>query len=348
MPDGTQLVDWDDISETRRLESLYRYGVLDTAPEESFDRITRLARGVLRTDIVAVSLVDRDRVWFKSRQGTDMCSADRDVAFCSHAIHSAEPLIVPDMLEDARFANNPLVANAPYLRFYLGVPLRTCDGHSIGTLCALDTVPRVPTADQIAVMQDLSKLVMDELELRQLATIDELTGAQTRRAFMVHGDQAISRSERYNHPLSLITFDIDHFKLVNDTHGHAAGDETLRFVAGCCRAELRSFDVFGRLGGEEFAVLVPEQGATRASAIAERLRKRIAATVVRLRTGPLRVTASFGVAEHMRHGSVADLLAEADAALYLAKRSGRNQTVTAPPVRIEQGCYGDLRPVMRF
>lgn len=337
-----------DALEARRLETLYRYGVLDTAPEESFDRITRLAKSVLQTDIAAVSLVDRDRQWFKSRQGTDLCQTSRDSSFCSHAILDAAPLIVPDTLQDARFAGNPLVTGAPWIRFYLGVPLRMPDGQSIGTLCAIDRKPRTATPDQVAVMQDLARLVIDELELRQMATTDELTGALTRRAFMANAAQAIARADRYDEPLSVITFDIDHFKHVNDSHGHATGDEVLRRVALCCRAELRSFDEFGRLGGEEFAIILPEQHARGASKAAERIRKRIAGLQVPGRAGALRVTASFGVAERAPHTSVAELLAEADAALYLAKESGRNQTITAPPPA-EDDVFGTaLAPTLRF
>ena len=349
MPDGTNVYD-RAADETRRLEALYRYGVLDSAPEESFDRITRLARTVLQTDIVAVSLIDRDRQWFKSRQGTQLCGSARDISFCTHAIADSVPMIVPDASIDPRFANSPLVTGEPWVRFYLGVPLRTPDGHNIGALCAVDRKPRTPSIEQVAVMQDLALLVIDELELRQLATVDELTGALTRRAFITHGEHAIARAQRNGHSLSLIAFDVDHFKAVNDTHGHPTGDETLRSVAACCQAELRSFDEFGRLGGEEFAVLVPEQDCDGAAAIAERLRKRIASTAVRARGGLLRVTASFGVAQHALHGTMAELMSEADAALYLAKRSGRNQTIQAPPLHVDDefSSMSSVRPTLRF
>jgi diguanylate cyclase (GGDEF)-like protein len=319
----------DQAAETRRLEALYRYGVLDTEPEESFDRITRLAKTVLQTAVVTVSLLESGRQWFKPRPGFTAQPLDSAVSVGTCVITSHQPVLVQDTLADPRFANHQPAPGQPRMRFYLGVPLRTNDGYLIGTLCAMDPEPRQPTQDHVALMQDLARLVVDELELRQLATTDGLTGALTRRAFMSEAKRAIERADRYEHDLSLLTFDIDHFKAVNDRFGHPAGDVVLRVIAAVCRAELRAVDQFGRIGGEEFAILLPETDRIAALALAERLRKAVAATRVPVASGTLTVTVSFGVVGREWREDLSTLLAEADEALYIAKRSGRNQTMAA-------------------
>jgi GAF domain-containing protein len=126
-------------TEDERLRALYRYDVLDSHPEESFDRITRLAKLALQAPIAMVSLVDRDRQWFKSRVGIETTETARNISFCTHTIRKDEPLVVPDALVDPRFCNSPLVTGPPYVRAYFGVPLRTPDGHNVGALCVNDT-----------------------------------------------------------------------------------------------------------------------------------------------------------------------------------------------------------------
>jgi GAF domain-containing protein len=159
-------------SESERLKALHRYEILDSAPEEAFDRITRVAKSVLGMPMVAVSLVDQDRQWFKSKQGFDATETRRDISFCTHTIQDTKPLIVRDALEDPRFANSPLVQDSPHIRFYAGVPLRTKDGHNIGALCSMDIKPRDLSVEQITLLQDLARIVVDELELRLLAGTD--------------------------------------------------------------------------------------------------------------------------------------------------------------------------------
>jgi GAF domain-containing protein len=143
-----------------------RCEVLDTEPEEAFDRITRLAKTVLQMPMVVVSLVDRDRQWFKSRQGVGATQTPRDISFCTHTIQDTRPLVVTDAHVDPRFAASPLVLGEPYIRFYIGVPLRSRDGYNVGALCSTDTKVRRLSGEQINVLEDLGRLVVDELELR--------------------------------------------------------------------------------------------------------------------------------------------------------------------------------------
>ncbi len=151
-----------------RLKSLASYNILDTSPEEAFDRLTRLACGQFGTPIALLSLVDGKRQWFKSRQGFDTPETPRDLAFCGHAILSDAPLVVLDTKRDARFRANPLVCVSPGVRFYAGAPLLTCEGYRLGSLCIMDFEPRtdLPSED-IAELQDFAHTAMQMIELRK-------------------------------------------------------------------------------------------------------------------------------------------------------------------------------------
>ncbi|MBA1244807.1 bifunctional diguanylate cyclase/phosphodiesterase [Pseudomonas japonica] len=157
------------LNETARLRMLHSLDLLDTPAEECFDRATRLLAQLLRVPIALVSLVDANRQWFKSRVGLDVCETSRDIAFCAHALNAQHMLLVEDALADERFADNPLVTEAPYVRFYAGVPLSTTDGLVLGTLCAIDTVPRQLSDAEKAGMMDLARMVERDLLQRSVA-----------------------------------------------------------------------------------------------------------------------------------------------------------------------------------
>ena len=200
------------VAEEQRLKALYEYDVPDTPAEELFDRITRLALLLTQSPIAMVSLVDRDRQWFKSRRGFEVAETARDISFCTHTIRCQSALVVPDALDDPRFCNSPLVTGTPHIRSYVGVPLRTPDGHNIGALCINDTIPRQITKEQIDALQDLAMLVVDELELRKQVTVDALTGALSRGAFLTAGNKEIERARRSSRELGCIVLDVGRFK----------------------------------------------------------------------------------------------------------------------------------------
>ena len=154
-------------NESARLEALRQYRVLDTDNEESFDDIVRLAAYICDTPIAVISLVDKDRQWFKARLGLGPSETSRDSAFCAHAILQEIPLVVPDAMLDKRFADNPLVTAEPYIRLYAGAPLTTPEGFKLGTLCVIDRVPRTLTEQQVAALRMLSYQVMAQLDLRR-------------------------------------------------------------------------------------------------------------------------------------------------------------------------------------
>nr|WP_116092592.1 sensor domain-containing diguanylate cyclase [Sphingomonas crusticola] len=312
--------------EEGRIAALARYQIAGTPREESFDKITALVRDILQVPICAVTLLDRDRQWLKSIQGLDGTETARDVAFCNHTIMKREAMIVPDATLDARFASNPFVTGDPRVRSYAGVPLCSPDGYNIGSLCAVDTMPRDFTAAQIGILDKFAALVVNEMELRTIAQRDFLTGAGSRRAFMEAAQKLIDRYDRNQRVSALVMFDLDHFKKINDRFGHQYGDKVLKAVADACDDVLRSSDMLGRLGGEEFGILLPEMDADAAFAVAERLRTQVSA----VRFGwadDMRVTASFGVAALGATQSVEDWIAVADGALYRAKREGRDKSV---------------------
>lgn len=318
--------------EAGRLAALERYEVLDTPKEAAFDRITGLVKIVLNVPICAVSLVDKDRQWFKSCVGLDVQQTARDISFCTHTIQKREPMNIPDALLDDRFRENPLVTAAPHIRSYLGVPLTSPDGYNIGSLCAIDTKPRDFTSEQIAVLCSFATLVVDELELRRIAETDYLTGVSTRRSFTLEAEKALAHYRRSGEKSALLFLDIDHFKKINDTFGHPAGDVVLKAVAHELHNNLRVGDSIGRLGGEEFGILFRDTDEHSAQDNAERLRKVIEDMQIDHEL-MLHVTASFGLVV-TRDGTTDDVqqwFAHADSALYDAKRSGRNKCCMAAP-----------------
>ena len=312
--------------EPARIAALQRLNVLDTAVEEPFEKIVTLVRTVLAVPIATVTLVDRDRQWFKAKRGLDAAQTPRAVSFCTHTIQQRDPLIVEDADLDSRFANTALVAGPPYIKSYAGIPLRTPEGYNVGSLCAMDTRPRRFSPADIAILSNFASIVSDELELRLVAQVDQLTGALTRRGFADQAEREIARAGRSGRFGTLVMLDLDHFKIVNDTHGHAAGDQVLRVISELVIAGLRPSDMFGRLGGEEFAILMPETTSEEAELAVERLRHAIASHPIKHEnSATLHVTASFGLAYFTSDiTSFPAWLKRADAMLYAAKAAARN------------------------
>lgn len=307
------------IDETQRLRALSTLCILDTLPEERFDRITRLAARAFNVPIALVSLVDRDRQWFKSRQGLPACETGRSISFCGHAILQEGPLVVCDALQDPRFFDNPLVAGDPHIRFYAGQPIHGPDGSRLGTLCIIDRQPREFFAEDAALLVDLAGMVERELSLVDRASTDELTRLSNRRGFAMVATQVMALCRRNNQPAVVMAIDLDQFKSVNDRHGHEAGDAVLRAFAKMLYAHFRNSDVVARFGGDEFAVLCSGTSSDRLTGSLERLRAEFNASAL-ARDNPA-LSWSVGLADFNPQSAdtVEDLLRTSDARMYLAK-----------------------------
>ncbi len=245
---------------------------------------------------------------------------------------SGEPCLVDD-LDDFPWVRNPTSA---WAKSHLGAPIRV-KGETVGFLILLGVTRGFFTqehlirlqafANQAAVAIDKANLFE---QLNQLATIDSLTQIANRRHFFNMAETELVRSTRYNHPLSAMMMDIDHFKQVNDTFGHTIGDQVLHEVALRCQEGLRANDLMGRYGGEEFAFVLPETDLDAGVKVADRLRKLISAKPFNTRAGEIRVTVSIGVTTFQRDiPSARALLDQADQALFMAKQSGRNRVAKA-------------------
>ncbi|MBD8473656.1 sensor domain-containing diguanylate cyclase [Pseudomonas sp. CFBP 8770] len=312
------------VHEEERVHALHALNILDTRPEERFDRLTRLARRLFDVPIALVSLVDSDRQWFKSCQGMAATETSRDVSFCAHAILSDQILMVPDAGSDERFHDNPLVTGEPKIRFYAGCPLKVGNGSNVGTLCLLDTRPRVLDAEERGLLLDLASMAEREIAALQLASIDDLTQLSNRRGFEALAEHALSMCRRMGTPASLLFFDLDRFKAINDTFGHAEGDRALVTFAQVLRRVLREMDVIGRMGGDEFVALLLGSNAAAGDAVIDRLSQALAEANAELQ-GRYTITYSVGRIEYDpgRHDTVKRLLADADGAMYARKQAAR-------------------------
>lgn len=311
-------------NELARLDALRALNILDTAPEERFDRLTRLAKRLFGVPIALVSLVEANRQWFKSCAGMPMSETSRDISFCGHAILGDGIFMIPDARNDERFSDNPLVTDNPNIRFYAGCPLRASDNSVLGTLCLIDDKPRGLSEEDRDLLRDLASMAEQELAAVHLATMDELTGLSNRRGFETLAQHALNVCHRMAKPAALLFFDLDGFKQINDTHGHAEGDGALVRFAESLRHAFRDSDVVGRLGGDEFVVVLTNSSPEHTSAATTRLRDALAEQNRRAARG-YDIRYSVGEIDYLpdRHPSIATLLAEADAAMYARKRSAR-------------------------
>jgi diguanylate cyclase (GGDEF)-like protein len=202
------------------------------------------------------------------------------------------------------------------------------DGRRVRVHCAI-----TPNGGRMMTYCDITDLIRNAELLEKLATIDSMTGLYNRRHFLTLADAEWSRFQRYQRPLSVLMIDIDHFKSVNDRYGHAVGDQAIISVANACQQGKRASDAVGRLGGEEFAILLPETDSAQAAIVAERIREGIAGHVLSVHSVQFKVTISVGIASAtLSMSGIEALLRAADQALYQAKGQGRNRTIHwAPP-----------------
>ncbi|MDT8838742.1 sensor domain-containing diguanylate cyclase [Paraburkholderia fungorum] len=316
-------------NEPARLATLRALRLLDTPSEERFDRLTRVARRLFKAPIALVSLIDENRQWFKSCIGLNVAETSRDISFCGHAILHDDVLVIPDARNDARFYDNPLVTGAPGIRFYAGQPLTAPNGSKLGTLCVIDTHPREFGSEERGLLRDLAQIVEREIAAIELATIDDLTLLVNRRGFEALAQQTLHVCKRLGRHASLLFFDLDSFKQINDTYGHAEGDRALVTFADALRAALRDSDVIGRLGGDEFVALLTDANDEETHRVLKRLRDTLAeANAGSTRGYEIRFSVGQAQFDPERHQSVIDLLVESDVSMYAHKAKQRGGSST--------------------
>ncbi len=308
--------------EARRLAALHALNLLETEREERFDRITRLAQRVFKTQAAQVNLLDEDRVWFKSSLGFGGEAAERDLSFCAHAILEPETTVVADATVDERFADNPHVLGEPGIRFYAGQPILAPSGEPVGTFCVFDDVPRDAAGFDAETLRQLAAMAEAEIASLSLAIGDELTGLSNRRGFEMLGERLLEAARRLGLPVTAIYADLDNMKPINDRFGHEAGDRALLEVAEILGSVLRNSDLIARLGGDEFCAILAgaeAETATQATArIESALRARNKASAE-----PFELSLSVGLAEAAPGEKITlqDLTSAADTAMFAAKRA---------------------------
>ena len=318
--------------ESARLSALRGYCVLDTGREARFDDLTGLAANICDTPVSLVSLVDTNRLFFKSAHGLDAREVPYPDFFCGHAIRQRDVFVVPDAAADPRFARHPLVVDPPRVRFYAGVPLVTPQDYALGTLCVVDFVPRQLAARQIETLRILARQVMSQLELNLQAMRDPLTDLYNRRQLEESLHREILRARRLGATVGVMAIDVDHFKRVNDTLGHEIGDSALRGIAEELASCVREEDIACRAGGEEFVIILPGTGKTALRSRAEAVRRTVEQARIPAGEGMLKLTVSIGLASFPSYGDSGQaVLRAADVALYKAKAAGRNRVVMCAP-----------------
>lgn len=243
-------------NEKQRLETLRSLKLLDTPPEERFDRVTRLAKQIFGVQIALVSLVDADRQWFKSRQGLDAAETPRDISFCGHAILDDKIMLVNDATSDERFCDNPLVCGDPNIRFYAGYPLSAPDGSRVGTLCVIDDQPRDVSKEQLVLLRELGRMIEEEMIAAATSTTDVTTGLSNRAGFAAIADHILPMCARSDSPATLLLMHFSNLQHIDETLGHDEGDAVAVELAHLLLAAFRDSDIVARVSVDLFAVLM--------------------------------------------------------------------------------------------
>ncbi|MGY2895622.1 putative bifunctional diguanylate cyclase/phosphodiesterase [Deinococcus sp. UYEF24] len=317
-------------SEELRLIALRRFGILDTPPEPQFDHLVELAARIFDMPMAQISFVDEDRQWFKANQGLPFFEAPRSESFCAIAITQDGVMIIPDATQHEQFRTYPNVLGEPHIRSYAGAPLVTPEGQKLGTFCVIGTEPREFSDREQELLTAFAQMAMAELKVRQalhdlthMAMNDALTGLPNRVQFRQHLIEACQRADVSREKVVVGLLDLDRFKLINDTFGHAKGDQLLKDVARRLKEATATSDVVARMSGDEFVLLLTDvRSLADIALVTKRLEDSFAVPFL-ISGQEVFVHWSLGLSVYPDDAKEIDaLLGHADAAMYRVKRAG--------------------------
>ena len=262
------------LDEDARLESLRELWLLDTEPEERFDRVTRIARRLFEVPIAVFGLVDQERVWYKSRAGLDVPEVPRGEAFCAHAILTDGIIQVEDAAEDPRFRGSGMVTGVPGVRFYAGFPVKSAERRRVGVLAIMDTRPRLLEPDDLSTLADLASGVEAEISAARVSTVDEVTGMLNLRGFYQFAEKLLKISARSGTALTLLYIDV---LTLARKHAPRESVNVLKQVGDTINTTFRQSDVVARIGPGRFCALLPEKAGHAGESAAARLQTAIRA-----------------------------------------------------------------------
>jgi diguanylate cyclase (GGDEF)-like protein len=300
----------------------------DQVMRECFQHATGILKTVTGAQITAVLLLDAEHQHYRAEAGLSVHPIPRRQSLSHYAVQSEALFVVEDATADARFAQCVLVRAAPFVRFYAAIPLRAPDGQLVGALCAMDSAPRTLTDPGRDVFEHLRAIIENDLKLRCATATDPVTRLFNRR-FMLESIRRKWREAAPEESITAVMVDIDWFKQFNDTYGHPAGDVCLQRVAAVLQAFAdEHHGIAGRMGGEEFGLLLSGLPEHAIPPILEQLRCSVAALAIAHRHSHAGVvTVSVGAALALGSSSSQAAFATADMALYRAKHAGRNAVV---------------------
>jgi len=331
-------------NEAERLLAVRALNAVSRSSTSELAALAELARGVFETPFAAINIIDEDWQRIAGQAGMKLAECSRDLSICTRVVYANDLVIVPDLQRHPELSDMPYVTGDPHFRFYAGAPIEMDDSLAVGAFCILDVRPRDLSDAEIDNLRRFAlvagallrlqkaNMVMGlaETSLRAAAMTDPLTGFYNRTALASLVDGELERSLAASQTFGALYRDMDGFKGINDRLGHHAGDEVLREAANRIRAVIRAGDIAVRMGGDEFAVFIPNPpNAAALSSVAERL---VAAFRQPFEVEGVSVGArlSIGGALAPQSGSNrVDLLKVVDAALYQAKAAGRDRYLIA-------------------
>ena len=308
-------------NERKRITALRRMQLLDTLPDEYFDRITRLACKLFRVPIALITLVDSNRQWFKSQHGLSGCGneTERDISFCGHTILGDSALVVCDATADRRFADNPLVLKYPMIRFYAGIPLHSICGERVGALCLIDRAPRDFYAPDAQTLIDLGKMVEDQLVLIELAATDLNTGLSNWSVLTTLGNQVLNKCRERGQRAALIDIDCGKFESKMGNQDQADDNCALHAFTNLLEARFAGADVIARSDGDEFAILCSNTSSAQAKLNLHRLRRELVDSGFFKRHPKLSWNAACAQFDPASDADLASLLRDAQLNMHLAQ-----------------------------